>query len=88
MTRFLSGVDEGMEQTKREQLLDVKKEDIREVAQRYLVEGMKDAKVTVLGEQKDWIKEEAGWSIKSIDLSKASESEGASDLSPGDLGHA
>ena len=88
MTRFLSGVDEAMEQTKREQLLDVKKEDLREVAQRYLVEGMKDAKVTVLGEQKDWIKEEAGWSIKSIDLSKASESEGASDLSPGDLGHA
>ena len=88
MTRFLSGVDEGMEQTKREQLLDVKKEDIREVAQRYLVEGMKDARVTVLGEQKDWIKEEAGWTIKSIDLSKASESEGASDLSPGDLGHA
>ena len=87
MTRFLSGVDEGMEQTKREQLLDVKKEDIREVAQRYLVEGMKDARVTVLGEQKDWIKEEAGWSIKSIDLSKASESVGASDLSPGDLGH-
>ena len=87
MTRFLSGVDEGMEQTKREQLLDVKKEDIREVAQRYLVEGMKDARVTVLGEQKDWIKEEAGWSIKSIDLSKPSESAGASDLSPGDLGH-
>ena len=88
MTRFLSGIDEGMEQTKREQLLDVKKEDIREVAQRYLVEGMKDAKVTVLGEQKDWIKEEAGWSIKNIDLSKSSESVGASDLSPGDLGHA
>ena len=88
MTRFLSGVDEGMEQTKREQLLDVKKEDIREVAQRYLVEGTKDARVTVLGEQKDWIKEEAGWTIKSVDLNKASESAGASDLSPGDLGHA
>ena len=87
MTRFLSGVDEAMEQIKREQLLDVKKEDIREVAQRYLVEGMKDARVTVMGEQKEWIKEEAGWSIKSIDLSKASESTGASDLGPGDLGH-
>lgn len=85
MTRFLSGVDEAMEQTKRQQLLDVKKEDIREVAQRYLVEGMKDARIAVLGEKKDWIKEEAGWSIKSMDLSKASESVGASDLSPGDL---
>lgn len=87
MTRFLSGVDEAMEQIKREQLLDVKKEDIREVAQRYLVEGMKDARVVVLGEKKDWVKEEAGWSIKSMVLSKASESVGASDLSPGDLGH-
>ena len=85
MTRFLSGVDEAMEQTKREQLLDVKKEDIREVAQRYLVEGMKDARIAVLGEKKDWIEEEAGWSIKSMDLSKASESVGASDLGPGDL---
>ena len=86
MTRFLSGVDEAMEQKKREQLLDVKKEDIREVAHRYLVEGMKDAKIAVLGEKKDWVKEEAGWSIKSIGLSKASEFVGASDLSPGDLG--
>ena len=85
MTRFLSGVDEGMEQIKREQLLDVKKEDIREVAQRYLVQGMKDARVAVLGEKKDWVNEEAGWSIKNMVLSKASESVGASDLSPGDL---
>ena len=88
MTRFLSGVDETMEQTKREQLLDVKKEDIREVAQRYLVDGMKDARITVLGENKDWFKEEAGWSIKNMELSKASESVGASDLSPDDLAHA
>lgn len=88
MTKFLSGVDETMEQTKREQLLDVKKEDIREIAQRYLVEGMKDARIVVLGEKKDWVKEKAGWSIKSMELSKASESMGASDLGPGDLGHA
>ena len=87
VTRFLSGVDQAMEQTKREQLLDVKKEDIREVAQRYLVEGMKDARTVVLGEKKDWVKEEAGWSIKSMELSKVSESIGASDLSHGDLGH-
>ena len=86
MTRFLSGVDEAMEQTKREQLLDVKKEDLREVAQRYLVEGMKDARIAVLGEKKDWVKDKASWSIKSLGLSKASESIGASDLSPGDLG--
>lgn len=88
MTRFLSGIDEPMEQNKREQLLDVKKEDIREVAQRYLVEGMKNARIAVLGEKKDWVKEEAGWLIKTMELNKASETVGASDLSPGDLTHA
>ncbi len=71
----------------RRQLLDVKKEDLREVAQRYLVEGMKDARIVVLGEKKDWVSEESGWSIKKMELSKASESVGASDLSPSDLGH-
>ena len=88
ITRFLSGIDEAMEQNKREQLLDVKKEDLREVAQQYLVKGMKDARIAVLGEKKDWVKEEAGWSIKTMELNRASESVGASDLSPGDLGHA
>lgn len=88
MARFVNGVDEVMEQTKREQLLDVKKEDIREVAQRYLMEGMKDARIAVLGDKKDWVRGEAGWTIKSLELSRASESAGASDLSPDDLGHA
>ena len=85
MTRFLSGVDEEMEQRKREQLLDVKKEDLRNVAQRYLVEGMKDARVAVLGEQKDWLKENDGWTFKRLELSKASEFAGASDLGADDL---
>ncbi|KAL9101766.1 MAG: hypothetical protein Q9163_003013 [Psora crenata] len=86
MTRFLSGIDEEMEQRKREQLLDVKKEDIRDVAQKYLVEGMKDAKIAVLGEKKGWIGgEEEGWNIKNVELVKPSETAGASDLSAGDL---
>ena len=88
MTRFLSGIDEDMEQKKREQLLDVKKEDVRDVAQRYLVEGMGAARIAVLGEKKYWVKESDGWEIKSIELSKPSESAGASDLSANDLDHA
>ena len=84
MTRFLSGVDETMEQTKREQLLDVKKEDVRDVAQKYLVEGMKGVRIVVLGEKKEWVSEEE-WSIRNIELSKPSEIVGASDLSAGDL---
>ena len=87
MTRFLSGVDQEMEQVKRDQLLDVTKEDVRNVAQMYLVDGMKDVRIAVLGEKKDWVKEEEGWTIKKIELSKLNETAGASDLSPGDLDH-
>ena len=86
MTKFLSGIDEDMEQTKREQLLDVGREDVRQVAQQYLVEGMKDARIAVLGERKEWVKEDAGWVIKKMELSKPWEYAGASDLSAGDLG--
>ena len=85
MFRFLSGVSEEMEQTKRNQLLDVTKEDVKEVAQQFLVDGMKDARVTLLGEQNDWATENTGWSLKKVELEKPSEFAGASDLSPGDL---
>ena len=85
MTRFISGIDEGMEQTKREQMLDVKKVDVKEVAQQFLVERIGKARIALLGEKKDWIKEDGSWTIKKIEMSKASESVGASDLSPGDL---
>ena len=63
MTKFLSGVDEDMEQRKREQLLDVTKEDLHEAAQKYVVEKMEGARLAVLGEKKDWIKESEGWHI-------------------------
>ena len=64
LTRFLSGVDEEMEQAKREQLLDVSKEDLREVAQKYLVEGMEAANLVVLGEKKEWVREGDGWEVR------------------------
>ena len=64
LTRFLSGVNEDMEQTKREQLLDVGKDDICEVAQKYLVEGMETANLAVLGEKKEWVREGDGWEVR------------------------
>ena len=73
MVRFLSGVTEEMEQKKREQMLDVTKKDVQEAAQRFLVDGMKDARIAVLGERNPWVKEDEGWSIKSINLTKPSE---------------
>lgn len=88
MARFLSGIDDAMEQAKREQMLDVKKEAVREVAQKYLVDGISNARVAVLGEKKEWVKERDGWTVKKMELSKPSESAGASDLSAGDLGSA
>lgn len=88
MTRFLSGISQDLEQKKRQQMLDVKKDDIRDVAQRFLVDGMKNARIAILGEKKDWVKEDPRWCIKNIELNKISEFAGASDLEAGDLGHA
>ena len=69
MTKFLSGIDEEMEQKKREQLLDVSREDVRDVAQRFLVEGIDKAHLVVLGEKKEWSKESDGWDIQNLDMS-------------------
>jgi len=71
MTRFLSGIDEDMEQTRREQLLDVTKANVQEVAQKYIVERMPEATLAVLGEKADWVRETPGWNIKSLQISKA-----------------
>ena len=66
MTRFLSGIDEDMEQKKREQLLDVSKTAIQEAAETYLVQGYSKSSAAVLGEPKDFIREGEGWTIKEI----------------------
>lgn len=64
MTRFLSGVDNEMEQVKRDQLLDVRRDDVMDVAQRYLIEGMDGANLAVLGERKEWVTKEEGWQVR------------------------
>ncbi len=71
MTRFLSGVDEGMEQRRREQLLDVKAEDVRAVAQKFLVEGMGKGNLAVLGERREWMDEREGWTEVPLGVSGA-----------------
>ncbi|KAL8798396.1 MAG: hypothetical protein Q9182_006690 [Xanthomendoza sp. 2 TL-2023] len=70
MTRFLSGIDEDMEQRKREQLLDVNKADVVEVAQKYLVDGMAKARVAVLGEEKGWVPPDDEWDIKRLQMTQ------------------
>lgn len=63
MTRFLTGVDEEMEQRMREQLLDVKPAQVMDVAEEYLVKGLErgNSNTALLGKPQDFIKESDGW---------------------------
>ena len=66
MTKFLSKIDQKMEQRKREQLLDVQIKDIKRVAQKYLDEALSKANLAILGEKKEWIDEREGWHLKNM----------------------
>ena len=71
MARFLSGITEEMKQRKREQLLDVTKDQVREVAQKYLVDSMKkgEERIAFLGEKQAWVDGE--WQLKEMDVNGA-----------------
>lgn len=75
MTRFLSGVDEDMEQRKREALLDVRKQDLVSVAERYLVQKIGQAKLAILGERQEWANEGEGYSVKQLQIMELSAAE-------------
>ena len=49
MLQFLNGIDPEMEQRRREQLLDVNVHDVKTVAQKFLVDGMANARTMVIG---------------------------------------
>lgn len=68
MDRFSSGVTDEMKQTRREQLLDVTKDQVREVAQKYIVDGLarEQERVAFLGEKKDWV--DSTWSIREMNV--------------------
>jgi Zn-dependent M16 (insulinase) family peptidase len=71
MTRFLSGVNDEMLQTRREQLLDVTTEQVREVAQKYVVDALEkgDGTMVFLGEKKPWV--DAEWNVKELGMAAA-----------------
>lgn len=73
MTKFLTGVNEEMEQKKREELLDVRIDDVRNVAQRYLVDGIDLANIAVLGGKKDWAEEHEGYATNNLKILDVSE---------------
>jgi presequence protease len=68
MGNFLYGVTEEMKQTRREQLLDVTKDQVREVAQKYIIDGLAQHKerVVFLGEKRDWA--DKSWTINEMDI--------------------
>ncbi|KAM0283408.1 hypothetical protein ACHAQH_002531 [Verticillium albo-atrum] len=68
MGRLLSGITDEMKQTRREQLLDVTKEQVRAVAQKFLVDGLKkeEERVAFLGEKRNWV--DATWKIQEMDI--------------------
>jgi Zn-dependent M16 (insulinase) family peptidase len=69
MTRFLSGVSDEMAQERRERLLDVTKEQVREVAQTYIVDALAkgQGRVAFLGEKKPWV--DGSWETKDMGIS-------------------
>lgn len=70
MTRFVSGVSEEMVQERRERLLDVTKEEVQTVAQKYLVDSLENnqGNMVFLGEQKPWV--DGSWEIRKLGLAQ------------------
>lgn len=71
MGEFLYGVTEDMRQRRRERLLDVSMDQIREVAQTYIVDALaKDAgRLAFLGEKRGWV--DQSWTVNEMNLAGA-----------------
>lgn len=72
MAKFLSGVTEEMKQKKREQLLDVTQGQVKEAAQRYLVEAMEsgEERMAFLGEKRAWV-DAGSWTQREMNVAGA-----------------
>ena len=72
MSRFISGVTPEMEQRRREQLLDVTKEQVRDAAMRFVVEPLEkgEERIAFLGERQPWVDD--SWSVHDMDIKEAS----------------
>jgi Zn-dependent M16 (insulinase) family peptidase len=68
MRLFLSGVTDDMLQERRERLLDVTAEQVKTVADKFLVQRASEASVAILGEKKDWVTEANGWEFRDLGM--------------------
>ncbi|KAI0814353.1 Metalloenzyme, LuxS/M16 peptidase-like protein [Xylaria sp. FL0064] len=68
MLRFVSGITDEMQQKRRERLLDVTKDQIREVAQKYIVDGLakQSERTAFLGKKQDWV--DSSWQVREINV--------------------
>lgn len=73
MARFLSGITDEMKQKKREQLLDVTKDQVRNVAQKFLVDAIErgEEHTTFLGEKLGWV--DGTWSVHEMNVNGSEE---------------
>lgn len=68
--QFIYGITEEMDQQMRGRLLEVTKDDVQRVAQKYLAEVSEHNKSTaILGEKKPWVEEDKSWNVKSLNVS-------------------
>ena len=70
MGKFLCGITEEMKQQRRQQLLDVTKEQVREAAQTYVVEALEAEaeRVVFLGENRPWV--DSGWKVNELNINR------------------
>ncbi|KAL2165839.1 hypothetical protein VTG60DRAFT_3724 [Thermothelomyces hinnuleus] len=68
MSNFVYGITEEMKQTRREQLLDVTKDQVREVAQKYIVDALAQGteRLVFLGEKRDFV--DKSWTINEMNI--------------------
>ncbi|SPN98977.1 related to metalloprotease 1 [Cephalotrichum gorgonifer] len=72
MGHFTYGITDEMKQTRRELLLDVSREQVRDVAQRYLVEGLEKGldRMAFLGQKQAWV--DGSWTVHGMNFNGAS----------------
>ncbi|KAI1468583.1 Metalloenzyme, LuxS/M16 peptidase-like protein [Daldinia caldariorum] len=71
MLRFMSGVTDEMQQKRREQLLDVSKDQVRDAAQKYIVDALAkgEERIAFLGKKQDWVDDT--WKVNEINVNGA-----------------
>ncbi|EGS17307.1 uncharacterized protein CTHT_0066280 [Thermochaetoides thermophila DSM 1495] len=70
MSTFVYGITEEMKQKRREQLLDVTKDQVREVAQKYIVEALEkqSERLVFLGEKREFV--DNTWTVNEMDITR------------------